>query len=175
MTMATPVQKAWRNDPEKAAQIMKKIFPIRPEYDLVLTQLSESIHQATSVAPKAWAVTLFPDRFRLNVGNVEVLTASLGEIRLLIHRAVDTIHRELVDCIEIASYKSVPGDNFIFQGSIEQFRRYRDVLLPGHYDFIDEAGRTKSGTPRSGTRYRASHSPGLVDLAESVTPKPDPA
>jgi hypothetical protein len=168
--MARPVQKAWRDDPQKAAQIMKKIFPSRPDYDLVLTQLSESIHQAKSVTPKAWAITLFPNGFRLNVGRVEVLTASDGEIRLSMHGAVHSVHKDLLDCIGTAPYKSVQGDNFIFRGTIEQFERYRDILLPAHYDFIAEAGRTKTGRPVTGTRYRGSHSPGLVDLAESVAP-----
>lgn len=161
--MQVPVRKAWRVDPRKAAEIMKKAFPRKPDCNLVLTQLSESIDKAKSVAPKAWAVTLFPDGFRLNVGQVEVLTAFYDEVRLLVHGAVKRIDQEL---LKPSPYK-VPGDNHIFKGSIEQFRRYHDVLLPAHHDFILAAGTTKTGRRRAGTPHRASHSSGLVDCKRS--------
>jgi hypothetical protein len=163
-----PVGKVRRNDAQSAAKIMNNAFQTQPDFDSVLAQLSESINTAKSVAPNAWAVTLFPDGFRLNVGRVEVLTAFDGEIRLLMHGAHHSVPKQLRDHIQIAPYRSVPGDNYIFRGSVEQFRVYRDDLIPAHHDFIAEAGRTRTGRPVKGTRYRAFHSPGLVDLAESV-------
>lgn len=162
----SPVQKAWRDDRQKANEIMKETFPRQRDFDLVLTQLSESIDQAKSVAPRAWAVTLFPDGFRLNVGQVEVLTAFHDEVRLLVQGANQSIDRKF---LRKSPYK-VSGDNYIFGGSTEQFRRYRHTLLAAHYDFIHAAGTTKSGNPRAGTPHRASHSSGLADLAKDLVP-----
>jgi hypothetical protein len=162
----SPVQKAWRDDRQKANEILKETFPRQPDFDLVLTQLSESIDQAKSVAPKAWAVTLFPNGFRLNVGQVEVLTAFHNEVRLLVQGANQSIDRKL---LEECPYK-VSGDNYIFSGSTEQFRRYRHTLLTAHHDFILAAGTTKTGKPRAGTPHRASHSSGLADLAKDLAP-----
>ncbi len=159
-----PVHKAGRDDPRKAAKIMKETFPSQPDYDLVLTQLSESIYQAKSVAPNAWAVTLFPHGLRLNVGQVEVLTAFQGQVRLLVQGAVQSIDQKL---LKKSPYK-VPGNNYIFGGTIEQFRRYRDALLAAHYDFILAAGTTKIGRPWAGTPHKGSHSSGLADLADAV-------
>ncbi len=119
------------------------------------------------MAPKAWAVTLFPDGFRLNVGQVEVLTAFYDGIRLLVHGALKSIDQEL---LRPSPYK-VPGDNHIFKGSIGQFRRYPDALIVAPNDFIQLAGSTKTGRPRAGTPHRVSHSSGLVDLVESVAPR----
>lgn len=147
-----------------ATKIMKETFPRQADYDLVLSQLSESIYQAKSVAPNAWAVTLFPDGFRLNVGQVEVLTAFQGQVRLLVQGALQGIDQTL---LTKSPYK-VPGDNYIFGGSIEQFRRYRDALLAAHQDFISAAGTTKIGRPWVGTPHRGSHSSGLADLAAAV-------
>jgi hypothetical protein len=162
----TPVQKAWRDDRQKAMKIMKEIFPSQQDYDLVLNQLSDSIQKGKSVAPKAWAVTLFPDGFRLNVGQVEVLTAFQDEIRLLVQGADRSIDTKL---LKQSPYK-VSGDNYIFSGRMEQFRRYRRALISPHHDFVIAAGTTQTGKPRAGTPHRASHSSGLADLAEAVAP-----
>ena len=74
--------------------------------------------------------------------------------------------------LSLHPYKSVPGENSIFGGTAEQFRNFRGELLAAHYEFIGEAGRTKSGKAVSGTKYRKSHSSELAELAESVAPHP---
>ena len=156
-------------------EIMRELFPKKADYELVLSQLSESIREAKLVAPNAWAVTLFqrvPRGFRLNVGRVEVLTAFQSEIRLLIRGTICQANKLLSDCIKPSPYKSVPGENSIFGGTAEQFRNFRGELLAAHYEFIGEAGRTKSGKAVSGTKYRKSHSSELAELAESVAPHP---
>lgn len=167
-----PVQKAWRDDPRRVAKIMREIFPNRADRDFVLTQLAESIREANTVAPKAWAVTLFPYGFRLNVAAVEVLTAFYGQVRLLIHCTDADIPVALRDgSTQLAPYKSVPGPNYIFEGTVEKFRQYRDVLIPAHYDIIAKACWTKKRKPVAGTRHQASHSRGLVELARSIAGK----
>lgn len=163
-----PVPKKWRNDPRKAAEVMRDIFPNRADRDFVLTQLAESIREANTVAPKAWAVTLFPDGFRLNVGKVEVLTAFDGQVGFFTHGDYPVAPEAVRNYIRPVDRKSVPGLNNFFYGSVERFRLCRDVLLHAHYDLIAKAGRTKTDRPVAGTPHRAAHSPGLADLAQST-------
>lgn len=163
-----PVPKKWRNDPRKAAEIMKEILPNRADRDFLLTQLSESIQKANSVAPNAWAVTLYENGFRLNVGRVEVLTAFDGQVGFFIHGDYPAVPEAVRNYIQLVDRKSVPGLNYFFCGNVKRFRLCRDVLLPAHYDLIAKAGRTKTGRPVAGTPHRVAHSRGLVDLAQSI-------
>lgn len=164
-----PSPKSWRDNADKAARILKDAFPTDVDRNVVVSQFVDSMREAETVCPKAWAVTLFPFGFRLNVGPVEVMTAFDGEIRLLLHGISKDVRRELVDMIQPAPYRSVPGDNFIFRGSVSQFSRHRDSILPLHREFIVLAGTTRSGRPVSGTRFREFHSPGLVAFCLSTS------
>jgi len=164
----------WRGDHRIAAKILGEAFPDRQDYDLVLKQLEDSIHCAESVAPYAYATTLFGKEygkkrngFRLNMGGIEALTAFDGRVRLLMHKLDRDTRGRLHGCIERSRYKSVPGDNFIFAGTVEQFRQHRQAILRSHHDFIEAAGTTKSGKPVAGTRHQSSHSPGLIALIGS--------
>lgn len=166
-----PVPKTWRDDPRRASEIMRDIFPNRADRDFVLTQLSESIQKANSVAPNAWAVTLYKNGFRLNVGKVEVLTAFDCQVSFFTHGDYPVVPEALHNYIHSVDRKSVPGLSYFFYGSVKRFRICRDVLLHAHHNLIDKAGRTKTGKPVAGTPHRAAHSPGLVDLAQSIAHK----
>jgi hypothetical protein len=167
-TKPTALDKTLREDPKFAEKVLKKIFPGKSNRDLILAQFVDSFLYAESLAPNAVAVTLQRNGFRLNVGRVEVLTAFDGEIMLLLHNPNERIRAELQTSIESARYKSVSGDNWFFRGNPRKFKAYRDDLVAAHHHFIREAGTTISGRPVKGSKYRASHSPGLVAFAKSV-------
>ena len=122
----------WRNDPGQAAAILKEAFHSKEAVKTVLLQLAESIRVINAVAPNAWAVSLFPDGFRLNVARGEVLTAFRGEVRVLMEGRGSGKDESLQRCISPSPYKSVRGENFIFRGSITQFKRHRDAILDAH-------------------------------------------
>ena len=118
MNTAPRKQALDRDDPEFAAKLMRKLCPETADQLLVLGQLLSSIATADEISSEVWAVTLFEDGFRLNVGAVEVLTfkrvvrawpfesaeneLDLFEIRLLMHGSVpDDLNAALVDGILI--------------------------------------------------------------------------
>jgi hypothetical protein len=84
-------------------------------------------------------------------------------------KATVGIEKDLRACIQPVPYRSVPGDNFIFRGSVQQFSACREALFTAHHDFIAKAGHTKSGRPVQGSPYRIFHSPGLVACALRLT------
>ena len=167
--MSTPERfiRTWRDDPAYAAEMLHTIFPNASDYELILAQLADSIREANSVAPNAWAVTLFANGFRLNVGRVEALTAFDGEVRLLLRGRLSAGVKDVRKWLRPAPYRSVAGDNFIFRSTAEQFRACRNMILPPHHLFIALAGTTKAGRPVRGTPFRKFHSPGLVKLADA--------
>ena len=144
---------------------MASAFPSSPGRKLVLSQLADSISWADSVAPQAWAVTLFHDGFRLNVGRVAAFTAFSGEVRLFLYGPGTRRCKELLACLSPALHKSVPEGCWVFRGSVTQFKKHCGALRPVHHAFIEAVSSTKSGKPMKGTPYRKFHSPGLISLA----------
>lgn len=138
-----------REDPKFAASVMEELCPSPTDRLLVLQQFLASIEVAQKISPDIWAVTLFHDGFRLNVGPVEVMTynpialdwpfpqsshnrsptsthsPALFQIRLLLHGDVSDDVRRLIredkDTHEIVSsnYKSVPVPQWCYLGSGE--------------------------------------------------------
>ena len=71
----------------------------------------------------------------LTSGGVEVLTAFNGKIRLLLPAPSERVRTGLQADIESAPYKSVPGDNWIFRGNVQNFKNCREDLVSAHHDF----------------------------------------
>ncbi|HZD30938.1 MAG TPA: hypothetical protein VE779_04675 [Candidatus Angelobacter sp.] len=165
------LDEAARGDPKRAAEILNVAFGTKGSVKVVLDQLAQSIRVVSEIAPNAWAVTLSEDGFRMNVGQTEVLTAFSGKVRLLMEGMGGGSDPSLRHHLSPSPYKSVRGENYIFHGSVPQFLKYRDAILGAHRDYLYEAGTTKSGRPRKGTPHRRSHSPGVVELAQSVPTK----
>jgi len=149
-----------------ARRIMSDLLPDLRQRAVVLGQLMKSVDFANTVAPNAWAVTLFPDGdFRLNVGQVETLIFhNCRFFRVLLAGAAGTpplVGERFVAC----HYKSVPEPQCEFFGSIEEFESSKDQIQPNHMEFIRLAATTKSREPRAGTPHAHSHSAGLIAYA----------
>ena len=131
-----------------------------------LGQLVRSADYANAVAPDAWAVTLFRNLFRLNVGRVEVLVVGRGLIRF---NCVGTVGVPpfVGEYFEATSYNSVPGPKCAFVGSPKLFCKIEPELQASYRSFIELAGRRQSGEPVSGSPHRRSHSQDLMAYARS--------
>lgn len=128
-----------RDDPKSASELMQALCPGMEERRLVLQQLLSSIAQVEAVSSELWALSLFEDGFRLNVGPVEVMTLTrtfnswpfessenqpdvLG-IRLLLQGDVSDELSEFVasnrnlHALAPMAYKSIPSPHWCYTGS----------------------------------------------------------
>lgn len=140
----------------------------------VLEQLLHSAEVAAAVAPAAWAVTLFDNGFRLNVGPVEalVLDGRTVLVNLAVSSGADAVNGLSVQPTE---YKSMPEPQSRYVGDVEAFVRDRDRLQPFHEAFVKRAATTKDGKPRQGSSYASSHASELMEYAARVVGAAVPA
>lgn len=130
----------------------------------VLEQLLHSAQVAAEAAPAAWAVTLFDNGFRLNVGPVETLVLDGRTIAInLAVSASDNAVRDLN--VQTTEYKSMPAPQAKYVADVEKFVQVRGLLQPLHDAFVRKAATTKNGEPRQGSSYASSHSPELMEYA----------
>ncbi len=157
-----------REDPDKAKEILKELAPMSTERRALLRQLMRSTEIANSIAPTAWAVSLFPNGFRMNVGQVEAFVFLDGDVRLNI---VGTCGMPpIVGALFVpAPYRSVPQLCCAFYGALNDFVKVQEALQQRHAEFVKLAARSPSGKPRRGTRYKSSHSDGLMAYARRQT------
>lgn len=69
-----------RPDPQRAARLFELLWPDPAVRAACADRLAKSIRHAHRQADASWEVTMFVDRIRFNVGQVEVLTLSSDEI-----------------------------------------------------------------------------------------------
>ena len=156
-----------RNSAQDAAKVMAAACPSMYEQQLVLTQLLCSIRIAEQHAPNSWAVTLFANGFRLNVGQVEVFTFFGGEVRLFLLGSVPV---EVAQHGEVfrTDFKSVPQPQHFYIGPAISFEGVASVLRSAHAEFVHAAAITSKRHPRKGSSFANSHSQGLVTYANNV-------
>lgn len=154
-----------RNDSE---EVMVQLLPDSDERSMVLQQLLESSELADSIAPNAWAVTLFNNGFRLNVGQVEVLVFVDGQLRV---NLVGEVGAEpfVEDNFEAADYRSLPQPQCAFVGRVGAFAAVESALRSSHQQFVKLAASTRSGQPREGSPFRRFHCEELLQYARDVT------
>lgn len=150
----------------EAEAIFVDAVPDRSEREIVLRQLLKSADVANAIAPSAWAVTLFRDGFRLNVGQVEVLVFGAGVVRVNIAGHADMVPF-LGEGFFHANYRSLPQPQCVFEGDAFQLREVLSSIKAGHDRFIQLAALTAAGIPRKGSPFRRSHSEGLMLYARN--------
>jgi hypothetical protein len=156
-----------RESPAEAGAIMESLFPSKQERFVVLARLLKSAEIAEAVAPNAWAVSLFPDYFRLNVGQAEVYVAYAGGFFLNCSASTDIAPFNTGGFTTIR-YKSVPVPQCNFRGVPADLKALPSEVEEAHAKFIDLAARAPSGKPRAGTPLKKSHSEGLLKYARQV-------
>lgn len=160
-------------DPSVAEAIVSEFLSDPAERRVALNQLVASADYAATVAPAAWSVTLYRNKFRLNVGRVEVFVVGNGFVRF---NCVGRVGRRPFTGAGFEDpgdrYKSVPDPKCSFVGSFEEFAAIRTTLQPYHHQFIDAVGRKRTGEPVSGSPNLRSHSDGLMSYARAFNALP---
>lgn len=154
----------WRQDPEAARVRLEQALPDPIARRVVLDRLLRSADLADSIAPKAWSLTLYDDGFRLNVGSVEAMVAGGELVRLNLASEIDDLPFAS-DSLVPTSYDSTPKPQCAFHGPLAEFASHLPQLSLAHEAFIRRAAVSKKGTPRQGSTWRKSHSPGALEYA----------
>lgn len=155
-----------------AEAIMASLLPDIGERVLVLKRLVETLDCAERVVAGSCAVTLYPNGFRLNVGQVETLVFMDGRLRVNLHGSIP-LSGDLKSFLHAADYKSVSQPQSAFVGSISEFQRWEPSLIRAHHAFVKLAAFSPAGKPRKGTPFARSHSDGLLSYARRMAPGRD--
>jgi hypothetical protein len=152
-----------RDSAASAQEVMELACPDAGARRFLMKQLLKSAALAEAAGPRSWAVTLFPDGFRLNVGQVEAFVYLNRVVRFfmlgnLSARAYTV--GEVIPC----SFRSMPQPQTAFYGSPKELERIRSALAPAHKVFLQTAAVTSKGKPRK-CPYARYHSPGLYNYA----------
>jgi hypothetical protein len=155
-----------RDDPASAQAVMEQTCPDPKVRRFLMKQLLRSAALAEKEGPRSWAVTLFHDGFRLNVGQVEAFTYFRRVVRLFLLGSLPA-HAYTVGEIIPCSLRSMPQPQFIFVGGAKELERIHSALEPKHKAFVQTAAVTSKGKPRR-SPYRRSHSLGLYNYASRL-------
>ena len=145
---------------------MERACPDPRARKFLMTQLVKSVSLAEACGPDSWAVTLFTDGFRLNVGQCEAFTYLNRLVRYFMLGAVPA-QAHTVGEILPASFRSLPQPQWAFYGSVGELKRLQATLAPGHKLFVHTAAVTTKGKPRR-CPYMRYHSPALHDYALKI-------
>ncbi|MDD2883114.1 MAG: HNH endonuclease [Rhodoferax sp.] len=152
---------------EVAESVMVQQCPDLKERTALLGRLLATVDAVDAIAPNAWAVTLFTNGFRLNVGQVEALVFNDGKLRINLSASIETA--PCVGSNFVSShYRSLPQPLCAFVGSLLEYLPVAVVLEPLHKRFVQHASTGISGTSRKGTPFKRSHCEGLIQYARSV-------
>lgn len=154
-----------------AESVMRQASPDAHARRFLMARMLESIALAEKVGPRSWAVTLFDNGFRLNVGQVEAFVY-LNRIAHLLMLGAAPAQALTVGDIVSCSYRSMPQPQFAFYGSAQELERIHSHLAPLHAAFVQTAAVTSKGKPRR-SPYIRYHSSGLYDYAVRETARSD--
>lgn len=151
----------------EAEKIIVELLPNTSDRTIVLKQLLSSADTANSIAPNAWAVTLFSNGFRLNVGQVETLVFIDGKLKANLVGSAG-VAPFIGPAFVSADYGSLPQPLCAFHGTVNEYGVLEQSLRSSHDQFIRLAASTSSGRPRKGTPFRSSHCEELIQYARNT-------
>lgn len=152
-----------RDQRESAEAVMLRACPDPLLRRFLLARLLRSIEAAERAGPGSWAVTLFANGFRLNVGQVEVFTYLNRLARVFMLGSLPDAAYTVGEILP-ASFRSMPQPQWAFYGSVGELERLHRQLAPPHEAFVEAAAVTPAGKPRR-CPYSRYHSPGLYSYA----------
>jgi hypothetical protein len=154
-----------RTDAGVAGVVCEALWPDTNVRRAVLGQLAASIHAAHCVSPSAWEVTLSSNYIRLNVGQVETLTARRDEISFYFKQPIVSVsgaHLH-IDSGSEPVFAAVPIPSGVARiAATEASALPRDVRA-AHDAYLQEAASFKRVSP-----FKRAFSPGLLDYVEAL-------
>lgn len=147
-----------------ARDVVERILPDASDRWTVLDRLNRSSKFAASIAPAVLSVRLGNSGFRINVGQVEVLTFFNDTFRILL-AANKTDERLARLQIVRTTYKSIRGPQCYFVGTVSDYRAAKEQIDSLHEEYIRNAATTINGSPRQGTPFAVHHSEDLITYA----------
>lgn len=161
-----------RRDPERAARLFELLWPDQAVRVACAERLAASIRRAHKQANASWEVTMFSDRVRLNVGQVEVLTLYSDKILVLFSAPLNmhTDRRFSVDFDPAHPvYLAVPVSSGACRFTPVDLKAVPQTLWKAHKVFIDAAAEAKRVSP-----FKKSFSDGVLRHIEKLLRSPQP-
>lgn len=152
-----------RQSRASAETVMESACPDATARRFLMNRLLQSIAIAERLGPNSWAVTLFEEGFRLNVGQVEAFTYKRRLVYFFMLGAVSDRAYTVGEIIP-SSFRSMPQPQSVFIGSAQELQRVHSALAQAHKSFVQAAAVTTKGKPRR-CSYSRFHSPGLYQYA----------
>lgn len=147
-----------------ARDVIERILPDSSDRWTVLDRLNRSSKFASSIAPAALSARLGNNGFRINVGQVEVLTFFDDTFRVLLAATKPDKRLARLQIVR-TTYKSIRGPQCYFVGTIGDYRAAKQQIDSLHEEYIRDAATTINGSPRRGTPYAIHHSEDLITYA----------
>jgi len=147
-----------------ARQVLERLIPDRALRRICAEFLAFYLEAAHTIEPNAWAVTLFPNRVRLNIGKVQAFVIAADSVYLLLDRqSLDQTERgRLKELGETAlqRYDSLRGV-FDIELVPAQLRAAGPIIQHAAPPIIERAARIRR------TPYYRTHSPGVLAYLRS--------
>jgi len=184
---------------EALVKAYREVSPYLSDRQLVLQQLLTSAGYCEAEGSSAWSVTLSGSGYRLNVGQVEVLTNRLtcmdsktsdlpvdrwfSDFRILISgpESPELVSTLAEDCrIEPMNYKSVGGPHWCVHITVplrvppsdperEKARSDMAAVQSAHRHYVANAAHTSTGKLRQKSSFARSHCAALITCARRET------
>jgi hypothetical protein len=159
-----PERKQDRRNPVRAGELFQRLCPNPSVRSACEDRLAQSICFAHRCAPASWEVTMFDDRLRLNVGQVEVLTLSASELRFIFSASTEITTNRLLS-VEFDPknpvYPAVPRPSGVCRLNSADIQTVPNPFWDAHEEFISDAAHLKRVSP-----FKKSFSPAVVDYLE---------
>jgi 5-methylcytosine-specific restriction enzyme A len=152
-----------RSDPESAAKAAAELCPDTDVRRTWAHYALQSIGIAAAVGEKSWAVTLFQEKIRLNVGQIAVLELWPGIAVFYCCAPVSVRALQGVQRLEWGGYRAVRAETERWSVDLGALPGVPEHLIHKHLELVRLAALSKKTTP-----FRHAHSPGLVAYLESL-------
>jgi len=162
------------NSPQDARAVLERLLPDPSSRREILNFFAGAIQQAHALVPAGWSVTLDLNKkfARLNVGSIETLAIFRNSVHFVLIRdtrlpALERIPGFRWDPDALNGYDKVPG-SVVFNIPSAQFAAARPLVTESHQELVRRASKTTDNK----ARFRASHSPGVLQyLMDTINPK----
>lgn len=152
-----------RTSETDAAKVLESLLAT-PEQRLRWARLAlETIAYARQVADTAWAITLFPEKVRLNVGQVAVLELWPERSSLYCLGPVPLLPSVGVRRARWRQYKAIKSPTERWWVRHSELDQIPEILKQHHRALVTAAATAKKSTP-----FRHSHSPGLMNCLREL-------